>query len=52
MKTSAMKRWSDGEICGTIGGLPNVGEEDWSGRRSRKTSLHKQHVGAGQSGER
>ena len=45
MEMSAGKRWSDGKIHGIAGGLPDVGEEDWSGRRSRKTSPIRQHVG-------
>ena len=52
METSVGKRWDDGKIRGIVGGSPDVKEEDWLGRRSRKTNPRKQHVGVDQLGKR
>ena len=43
METGAKMRWRDGKIRDATGGSPDVGEENWLGRRSRKTSPCRQH---------
>ena len=49
---SAGKRWNNGKICDAASGSLDVGEEDCSGHKLKKTSPCRQHVGVGQLGER